>query len=244
MKAFKTHPSIEQYQIKKIQLELNEHGSMLPYHLVKMRLWFFMINLSYWIKRLFDIFISVMAIVILSPLFITCAILIKLGSDGPVFYVQNRVGLYGRIFRFYKFRTMYMNADKLKEKLQKQNESADGVIFKMKKDPRITRIGSILRKTSMDELPQLLNVLYGNMSLVGPRPPLPSEVLSYTLEDRKRLNVSPGITGIWQISGRSDIPFKKQVALDKAYISSQSLLGDLFILLKTIPAILSGKGAY
>ena len=133
---------------------------------------------------------------------------------------------------------------KRKAELLSKNQSADGVIFKMKDDPRITPIGRILRKTSMDELPQFLNVLFGDMSLVGPRPPVPSEVMQYSLEARKRLNVQPGLTCLWQVSGRSDIPFKEQVSLDKQYIGSRSLKLDLLILLRTIPAILSGKGAY
>ena len=139
---------------------------------------------------------------------------------------------------------MYTGAERAKQELLSQNQSADGVIFKMKNDPRITRLGRILRKTSIDELPQFVNVLLGDMSLVGPRPPLPSEVREYSLEDRKRLNVKPGLTCIWQISGRSNLPFSKQVQLDKEYISSRGFWTDIKILLKTIPAIIIGKGAY
>ena len=139
---------------------------------------------------------------------------------------------------------MYQDAEQRKKELLDKNQSADGVIFKMKKDPRITPVGRILRRTSMDELPQFFNVLFGDMSLVGPRPPLPSEVAQYSLEDRKRLNVKPGLTCLWQIRGRSDIPFKEQVKLDKEYIQSQSLKQDLLILIRTVPAILSGRGAY
>ena len=139
---------------------------------------------------------------------------------------------------------MVMNADKLKDELKADNESSDGVIFKMKKDPRITRTGKFIRRFSIDELPQLFNVLIGDMSLVGPRPPVPKEVNEYTLEDRKRLHVTPGITCIWQVTGRSDIPFKEQVELDKQYIKSRSLKNDIIILLKTIPAVITGKGAY
>ena len=137
-----------------------------------------------------------------------------------------------------------MDAEQRKAELLSKNQSRDGVIFKMKDDPRITPIGKILRKTSMDELPQFLNVLFGDMSLVGPRPPVPSEVMQYSLEERKRLNVQPGLTCLWQVSGRSEIPFKEQVSLDKQYIGSRSLKLDLLILLRTIPAILSGRGAY
>ena len=139
---------------------------------------------------------------------------------------------------------MYVGAEDFKDQLMVENESKDGVIFKMKQDPRITKAGRILRRFSIDELPQLINVLKGDMSLVGPRPPLPREVNEYTLEDRKRLHTIPGITGIWQISGRSDIPFREQVELDKQYIGSQNVFKDIIILLKTIPAVITGKGAY
>ena len=206
--------------------------------------WRFTVRMSYMLKRSFDIILSILALILLSPLFLIVAILIKTTSRGPIFFVQTRVGKYGRNFSFYKFRSMYADAEKRKAELLAQNQSADGVIFKMKKDPRITPIGGFLRKTSIDELPQFLNVLFGDMSLVGPRPPVPSEVSQYTLEDRKRLMVRPGLTCYWQVSGRSDIPFKQQVSLDKEYIRSQSLWKDLVILLRTVPAILSGKGAY
>ena len=139
---------------------------------------------------------------------------------------------------------MYIDADRRKQALLSSNESRDGVIFKMRHDPRVTPLGRLLRRSSLDELPQLLNVLLGDMSLVGPRPPLPSEVARYSLEDRKRLNAIPGLTCLWQVGGRSDIPFSQQVQLDKAYIHSRSFRGDLAILLRTIPAILTGRGAY
>jgi lipopolysaccharide/colanic/teichoic acid biosynthesis glycosyltransferase len=139
---------------------------------------------------------------------------------------------------------MYIDAEARKNSLMEQNESKDGVIFKIKDDPRITPVGRFLRKYSIDELPQLINVLLGDMSLIGPRPPLPQEVSQYTLEDRKRLNVIPGITCIWQVSGRSDIPFAQQVQMDKKYIASRGFWTDTLILLKTIPAIFTGKGAY
>ena len=157
---------------------------------------------------------------------------------------QVRVGKFGRHFKFYKFRSMYIDAEARKAELLKNNESSDGVIFKMKRDPRITPVGRFIRKFSIDELPQLFNVILGDMSLVGPRPPLPSEVRAYTLEERKRLNITPGITCLWQVSGRSELPFSKQIALDKEYIASRSAFKDFLILLKTIPAILTGKGAW
>lgn len=224
--------------------ELEERRSLRVKSRLRMFLWDTTVRLTYALKRFFDIVLSILALIVLSPLFLLIAIIIKMTSRGPVFFVQERVGYYGRSFLFYKFRSMYVDAEARKKALMEQNESKDGVIFKMKNDPRITPVGRIIRKTSMDELPQLLNVLLGDMSLVGPRPPLPSEVQQYSLDDRKRLNVKPGITCIWQVSGRSDIPFKKQVELDKEYIQSQSLWNDLIVLLKTVPAILSGKGAY
>ena len=199
---------------------------------------------TYVAKRLFDLLLSAIGLVLLSPLFLVLAVAVKLSSPGPVIFTQTRVGRYGRHFKFYKFRTMRRDAESQKGPLEPFNESADGVIFKMRRDPRITRVGRFLRRTSLDELPQLWNVFIGDMSLVGPRPPLPDEVAKYTLDDRKRLDVIPGITGIWQVSGRSEIPFKEQVALDKRYILSQGFFQDVKILLETIPAIIGGKGAY
>lgn len=210
----------------------------------KLKRWNSMIRMAYGVKRFFDVFLTLIALICFSPLLLFVAIWIKLDSPGPLIYRQIRVGKNGKHFNFYKFRSMYIDADKRKAALLAQNESMDGVIFKMKNDPRITRPGRFIRKFSIDELPQLFNVLTGDMSLVGPRPPLPMEVAQYTLEDRKRLNVIPGITCIWQVSGRSDIPFKEQVELDKEYIKSQSAWHDFLILLKTIPAVLTGKGAY
>ncbi|MFA6929955.1 MAG: sugar transferase [Lentisphaeria bacterium] len=213
-------------------------------HNFKMLVWNLTIALSNRLKRYFDFFVSLFGIILLSPFLILMAILIKLDSKGPIIYQQIRVGQYGRHFNFLKFRSMCFNADTLKKDLLKYNESVDGVLFKMKNDPRVTRVGRLMRKFSIDELPQLFNVLLGDMSLVGPRPPLPSEVKKYTLEDRKRLNVCPGITCIWQTSGRSETSFQEQVELDKEYIASKGLLQDLWILFKTIPAIFIGRGAY
>ena len=210
----------------------------------RMRAWYFTVAFSYGLKRFFDIVIAFSALIVLAPLLLAVSLLIKLTSPGPIIFSQIRVGRFGRHFRFYKFRSMYTDAERRKEALLPGNQSADGVIFKVRKDPRVTPFGRIIRKLSIDELPQLVNVLLGDMSLVGPRPPLPAEVRQYTLEDRKRLNVIPGLTCLWQISGRSDIPFSRQVKLDKEYIRSRSIRRDLRILLKTIPAILSGKGAY
>ena len=231
-------------EIINLQNEMSERVIDDRFFNIHMFFWHFTVKMSYGIKRFVDIVFSMAALIFLSPLFLILAILIKVTSPGPVFFVQVRVGRFGRHFYFYKFRSMYMDAEQRKAELLSKNQSRDGVIFKMKDDPRITPIGKILRKTSMDELPQFLNVLFGDMSLVGPRPPVPSEVMQYSLEERKRLNVQPGLTCLWQVSGRSEIPFKEQVSLDKQYIGSRSLKLDLLILLRTIPAILSGRGAY
>ena len=199
---------------------------------------------SYALKRVMDIVLSGLGMIVLSPVFLGIAAAVKFTSPGPVIFSQVRVGRYGRYFNFYKFRSMYRDAEARKKDLLALNESSDGVIFKMKDDPRITKVGRLLRRTSLDELPQLWNVFIGDMSLVGPRPPVPKEVQEYTLEDRKRLDVIPGITCLWQIMGRSEIPFNEQVRLDKEYIIAPSIWKDIVILLKTIPAILGGKGAY
>ena len=206
--------------------------------------WKVTVKASYATKRLMDIVLSAVGMLLLSPVYLAIAAAVKLSSPGPVFFVQTRVGRYGRYFKFYKFRSMRQDAESQKAALMAKNESKDGVIFKMKDDPRITKVGRFLRRTSLDELPQLWNVFIGDMSLVGPRPPVPSEVLEYTLEDRKRLDVIPGITCLWQIKGRSEIPFNEQVRLDKEYILAPSVWKDIVILFKTIPAILGGRGAY
>lgn len=196
------------------------------------------------VKRGLDLVLSAVALLLLAPLFLGVMLAIWLEDGRPFFFVQQRVGLNGRTFRFYKFRSMVKDAEKLKDRLLAANESGDGVIFKMKRDPRITRIGAFLRRYSVDEFPQFLNVLKGDLSIVGPRPPVPREVAQYTLEERKRLHVKPGLTCFWQIEGRSEIPFKDQVRLDLKYIHSRSLRQDLVIMLKTIPAVLLGRGAY
>lgn len=211
---------------------------------LKVTAWEITVRLSYLMKRLLDITVSLAALIALSPIFLVTALAIRLEDPGPVFYTQIRVGRNGKHFRFYKFRSMVMNADKIKAQLAAQNESSAGVIFKMKNDPRIHKTGKIIRKFSIDELPQLINVLKGDMSLVGPRPPIPDEVAQYTLEQRKRLHAMPGITCLWQVSGRSDIPFPDQVRLDLQYIQSAGIINDIRLLLKTIPAVLTGRGAY
>lgn len=210
----------------------------------KVALWEMTIKMSYVLKRTVDIIAAIALIFVLSPVLVITVIAIKLDSAGAVIFKQQRVGKDGRHFDFFKFRSMKINSVLSDADRKAMNESKDGVIFKMKRDPRITRVGRVIRKFSIDELPQLFNVLIGDMSLVGPRPPLPKEVAQYTLEERKRLHVIPGITCIWQVSGRSDIPFRQQVELDKEYIKSRSLWKDFVILLRTIPAVLTGKGAY
>lgn len=195
-------------------------------------------------KRSIDVVLSGIGLMLLSPLLLIVAGLIKLESKGPALFKQERIGLYGEPFTILKFRSMRSDAEAVRAELEAQNESDSGVIFKMKRDPRITRVGAIIRKTSMDELPQLLNVLRGDMSLVGPRPPLASEVAQYSRSDRARLSALPGITCLWQVAGRSDIPFDKQVQLDVRYIERQSVWLDLVVLVKTIPAVLKARGAY
>lgn len=206
--------------------------------------WVGVVQGTYLLKRLLDIVVSALLLVLLLPVFLMVALAIRLEDPGPVLFRQTRVGRWGTLFTMWKFRSMFTDAEERKQALMAQNEMAGGVLFKMKDDPRVTKVGRIIRKTSIDELPQLWNVLKGEMSLVGPRPPVPQEVNQYSLADRRRLEVIPGITCIWQVSGRSEIPFDRQVELDVQYIQSQSLWTDLKILLKTVPALLLGSGAY
>ncbi len=210
----------------------------------KRLVWKAVVASAYVFKRLLDIVASFILLILLMPLFLTIMLLIRLESPGPIFFKQVRVGRWGKLFTMWKFRSMYIDAEARKAALLAENESGGGVIFKMKHDPRITRVGRFIRKASIDELPQLWNVLVGDMSLVGPRPALPSEVNQYSLADRRRLEVIPGITCIWQVSGRSDIPFPEQVKLDVQYIESSAFGNDILILLKTVPAVLLGRGAY
>jgi lipopolysaccharide/colanic/teichoic acid biosynthesis glycosyltransferase len=196
-------------------------------------------------KRTLDLVVVILALLCLVPLFAVVAFLIWIADRGPVLYWQRRVGLDGVEFDFPKFRSMSTDSDALRQRLERANQhGSEGVTFKMRNDPRITRIGRFIRRFSIDELPQLWCVLRGQMSLVGPRPPLPGEVARYTLADRQRLSVKPGLTCIWQVSGRSDIPFERQVLLDMEYLRNRSLKADLLLLLKTIPAVVLGRGAY
>ena len=195
------------------------------------------------VKRALDVALAVLSLVVASPLMAFVALAIRLDSPGPILLRQTRVGLNGKLFTVYKFRSMRVGADKELSRLQTQNE-AQGPIFKMRHDPRRTRVGRFIRKTSLDELPQFLNVLKGDMSLVGPRPPIPTEVEKYDDWHRRRLEVSPGITGLWQVSGRSQLTFDEMVMLDLYYAENWSLALDLKILLRTIPTVLLGTGAY
>lgn len=205
--------------------------------------WRLVIRSTEAIKRFFDVLCSALALLLVAPLFLVIAVLIKLEDGGPVFFLQKRVGKWGKEFRMYKFRSMCLNAEQQLESVLSRNRHANGITFKAKDDPRITRVGKFLRKFSLDEFPQFYNVLVGDMSLVGPRPPIPREVEQYTIEDRRRLEVTPGLTCFWQIGGRAEIDFPEQVQLDVQYIESQSLWLDIKILVKTVPAVLLGRGA-
>jgi len=195
------------------------------------------------IKYTLDRIIALIAIFFFFPIFILISIIIKLTSKGPILYKQQRIGLKGKPFLIYKFRTMFLNADSKKENLHNLNEM-DKVVFKIKDDPRITKAGKYIRRLSLDELPQLINVLKGDMSIVGPRPPLLSEVKEYKDWQRKRLSIKPGLTCLWLIRGRSDLPFEEWMRLDLEYINNWSLTLDFFIFIKSVPAVISGKGAY
>ncbi|SFI88445.1 Sugar transferase involved in LPS biosynthesis (colanic, teichoic acid) [Paenibacillus sp. UNC496MF] len=195
-------------------------------------------------KRAIDIIGAAVGLVLLSPLFFIVAILIKMEDPkGPVFFQQTRVGKHQRAFRMYKFRSMVSNAEELLKDLLAKNE-IQGAMFKMKDDPRITRIGKFIRRTSIDELPQLWNVIRGDMSLVGPRPPLPREVEEYTTYDKRRLLVQPGCTGLWQVSGRNNLGFSEMVELDITYIRERTLFYDFKIILKTIRVLFGAKDAF
>jgi lipopolysaccharide/colanic/teichoic acid biosynthesis glycosyltransferase len=213
------------------------------YYIFKRYSWQFVVKSTLLLKRCFDLILSVVLVLILSPIFLLTAILIKLEDRGPIIYRQQRVGIKGKRFTMYKFRSMVTNADRIRNEIDDLNET-HSIIFKIRKDPRLTRTGRAIRKLSIDELPQLFNILKGDMSIVGPRPPLPSEVSKYRLRDLKRLDVTPGLTCFWQVSGRSNIDFNGQVDLDLQYIESQSIWTDIKLLFKTIPAVLTGKGAY
>ena len=195
------------------------------------------------IKRLIDITCSFVGILVLSPLFIIIAIIIKFTSKGPVFFSQKRVGRNGKEFDMYKFRSMVVNAEELKEKLAAQNEMS-GPMFKMKDDPRVTKVGKFIRKTSIDELPQLWNILKGDMSLVGPRPSLPKEVAQFEDWMHKRLDVKPGLTCYWQVSGRNNIDFEDWMKLDVKYVKERNLWIDIKLIFKTVGVLFGDKNAH
>jgi exopolysaccharide biosynthesis polyprenyl glycosylphosphotransferase len=194
------------------------------------------------LKRLLDVVVSATALVVLAPLLVVAALAVKLSSSGPVLFGQERVGMRGRPFRMLKFRSMVANAEDLQAGLLASNERT-GPVFKLQRDPRVTRVGRFLRKYSIDELPQLLNVLRGEMSLVGPRPALAQEVARYAAWQRRRLSVRPGLTCVWQVSGRNAVSFGSWMVLDMRYIDHWSLADDLRLILRTVPVVLSGRGA-
>jgi exopolysaccharide biosynthesis polyprenyl glycosylphosphotransferase len=198
--------------------------------------------LQWFLKRFFDIVASAAALAALSPLLLAVAALVKLSSAGPMLFRQERVGLHGRTFHMLKFRSMVVNAEQLKALLLAKNEQS-GPVFKMKHDPRVTAVGRFMRKHSIDELPQLVNVLRGDMSIVGPRPPVPNEVASYEAWQRRRLSVRPGLTCVWQVSGRNAISFEDWMLLDMRYIDHWSLAGDFGLIWRTVPVVLTGRGA-
>ena len=215
-------------EVKKVELDPSKVNGRLVYHTV---------------KRGFDILASGVALVLLSPLFGVLTVKIKKEDGGPAFYSQTRIGKNGKPFKMWKFRSMIVNADKMVKQLEEQNE-IDGAMFKIKDDPRVTKIGHVIRKYSLDELPQLWNVLKGDMSLVGPRPPLPMEVADYTDYDKLRLTVTPGCTGLWQVTKRNDADFDEMVELDLEYINKSSLWFDFKILLKTVGVVIHPNSAY
>ncbi len=210
---------------------------------VRLVLWSTRLQCLDCLKRLLDLAMVAFALPCVLPLMAITALAIKLDSRGPIFFEQARVGRRGKPFTCYKFRSMYIDAEARKADLMDKNE-VDGPIFKIQYDPRMTRIGRIIRKLSIDELPQLINILNGDMSFVGPRPPVPNEVKEYQFDQLRRLDAIPGLTGLQQISGRSDLKFDRWVELDLQYIAEQSIRKDIWIILKTIPAVISGKGAY
>jgi lipopolysaccharide/colanic/teichoic acid biosynthesis glycosyltransferase len=210
---------------------------------IRRLLWRIQVDSAPALKRALDVVGASLIILASIPIFCAVALAIKLEDGGPVFFRQVRVGKDGRRFQMYKFRSMTPNAEALKAGLMAQNEMKGGVLFKIRRDPRVTRVGRICRRLSIDELPQVFNVLEGHMSLVGPRPPIPSEVALYDPRQRRRLGATPGLTCLWQVSGRNEIDFAGQVHLDIHYIERRTLAMDLVILARTLPAVLSGRGA-
>jgi len=200
-------------------------------------------DMDRWLKRVIDVILATLGLILAAPIMLLAAIAIRLESAGPVIFPQARVGEGGRLFTVYKFRSMQVGAEAIVEQLKDQNETG-GITFKMRNDPRLTKVGRILRRFSIDELPQLYNILRGEMSMVGPRPALPNEVAQYEEWHRQRLAAVPGLTGLWQVSGRSDVTFDEMVMMDIYYVENWSIWFDLKIMLRTIPTVLSGRGAY
>lgn len=221
----------------------NRHRSQLVASLIK-AIWLLNNKTPEGIKRCMDVLASTLALVALLPVFAVIYVWIKCEDGGPALFWQQRVGKHGRLFAFPKFRSMVVDAEAQLARIRPNNQHGNTITFKMKDDPRITRIGRVLRRLSLDEVPQLWCVLKGDMSLVGPRPALPGEVANYSLEARRRLDVTPGLTCIWQVSGRSNLAFPIQCKLDVDYIQQRNLALDLKLIAKTIPAVLGGKGAY
>jgi exopolysaccharide biosynthesis polyprenyl glycosylphosphotransferase len=187
---------------------------------------------------------ATVALLLTLPVTLLLALAVRIDSPGPIIFRQTRVGVGGREFRIYKFRSMHVDAEARRDELRHANENADGLLFKVREDPRVTRVGRWLRRLSLDEVPQLLNVIRGDMSLVGPRPPLPEEVQQYGTDVRRRLLVKPGLTGLWQVSGRSDLTWEEAVRLDLRYVENWSLTLDAMILWRTMFAVVRGSGAY
>ncbi|MFZ2385312.1 MAG: sugar transferase [Candidatus Omnitrophota bacterium] len=233
------HIALDYFELKIARARQNDlHGfPLLTFESTPYKAWQLVV------KRLWDIFVSFTLLLLLSPVFALIAVIIKMGSRGPVFFRQKRCGLNGRKFTLYKFRTMVLDAEQRLDKLRGMNEM-NGPVFKIKNDPRLTGVGHFLRKSSIDEFPQLWNVLNGQMSLVGPRPPLPEELAKYDYWQRRRLSMKPGLTCLWQVGGRNKIrDFNEWLMLDLEYIDRWSIGLDVLILLRTIPAVLSGRGA-
>jgi exopolysaccharide biosynthesis polyprenyl glycosylphosphotransferase len=235
--SFKLIPDLYELSLSRIDMETIEGIPLIGIKQVSLN------TLQRVITRLVDIVLSILGLVVGSPLWLFIALAIRVTSVGPIIYRQVRVGLNGQHFITYKFRSMYQDADKRLAQLRSKNE-VSGPLFKMKDDPRRTPIGTFLRETSLDEIPQLFNVLKGEMSLVGPRPPLPSEVAQYEEWQKGRLAIKPGLTGLWQVRGRSDLSFDEGVLMDLYYIENWSLRLYFQILLRTIPAVLFRRGAY
>jgi len=233
-----TAVSVDLYKPRLAQLRLSEFAEipLIIYQTSPAKEW------QLFFKRFFDILISAVGLLLLSPLFLTAILGIILTSRGPIFFRQVRSGKNGRKFVLLKFRSMYVGSEMLKKELERQNEM-NGPVFKMKRDPRVTKFGRFMRKFSIDELPQLINVLRGHMSLVGPRPPLPEEVEMYETWQRRRLSMKPGLTCIWQVSGRNRVDFDKWMEMDLQYIDNFSLWLDFSIMVRTIFVVLTGYGA-